>query len=891
MAEVLINHVFNNPQPDDVGPHTYVKPTDWNASEVFGGGGTDGDLVTWNPASSTKASFRTIVAGTGISVSITAGQIQISTTVSGVGGTGTAGKLSKWTGVSSLGDSMVIESATGLTIGGVGPHAWGASTNANVQFLIAGTFSPAGTGRAFEVGSTLSGASGQDEYLVNINGSVVAFGSPSLLAGLRVAPTFSGGTPVDTVGIRVASFTAIGTVASGIKLDAPTGATTNYALWAPTGNVQFDGSIVAAGNAAKTVRTDFQIESNSGRGNFFVQGSADGGTHAGIGRAVKFIAAATTAFPFVISHSAAQPVVFGTSDTERMRIDSAGSWTLSIAGPHAIGGTVVTGTQLTLKGTFSPGVFEVRGLEVAMSLQAASNLDVYGLVLSPTLIESGAGTHPNLAALKVAPSVTGNIANVTDLSGILVNTFVAGSIGTTTNASGIKINAAPTGATNNRSLWVAAGSVEITSAGSHAIGGVINDGVGFYIRGTFASAQSFARALQVDQTLTATGDNGSLVGLYINPVLTERAAGTHPILAGIFVQPTVIAGAAATTLFAGIHVAALVAQSGTSAAASLNIDSEPTGATTNYALRVQSGKTLLVGQTAVGSLGGGDAQFTLAGAWTGTTQTEMMRASTTLTAVVGAGAFGLIFVPTFVEAGSGTHSQLTGIYVAPTFTNGAGATTNIFGINIDMGAVGAIAPTTAAALRIAAPTGATNNYAILVASGLTLLGGDLTITKTAPVLTIEGSGVTSAFEVWRTNGTDRWSVGVASGATDLLFQAGSPGATAFLTLTNAGNIALFAAGSFGSGTLVLFVGNATTAPTTNPTSGGILYSEAGAGKWRGSGGTVTTFGPAEPHCPTCGNDFMHEWENERTGYLAVCMSCLTDEIGARSWIIKRAGRA
>ena len=36
----------------------------------------------------------------------------------------------------------------------------------------------------------------------------------------------------------------------------------------------------------------------------------------------------------------------------------------------------------------------------------------------------------------------------------------------------------------------------------------------------------------------------------------------------------------------------------------------------------------------------------------------------------------------------------------------------------------------------------------------------------------------------------------------------------------------------------------TTAPTTNLTGGGILYVEAGALKYRGSSGTVTTIGPA-----------------------------------------------
>lgn len=42
----------------------------------------------------------------------------------------------------------------------------------------------------------------------------------------------------------------------------------------------------------------------------------------------------------------------------------------------------------------------------------------------------------------------------------------------------------------------------------------------------------------------------------------------------------------------------------------------------------------------------------------------------------------------------------------------------------------------------------------------------------------------------------------------------------------------------------IFIANATTVPTGNPTGGGFLYVEGGALKWRGSGGTTTTIGPA-----------------------------------------------
>jgi hypothetical protein len=55
-----------------------------------------------------------------------------------------------------------------------------------------------------------------------------------------------------------------------------------------------------------------------------------------------------------------------------------------------------------------------------------------------------------------------------------------------------------------------------------------------------------------------------------------------------------------------------------------------------------------------------------------------------------------------------------------------------------------------------------------------------------------------------------------------------------------GNIGMGTTAQFGSGVKVVGLANAATVPTTNPTGGGVLYAEAGALKWRGSSGTVTT---------------------------------------------------
>lgn len=100
-----------------------------------------------------------------------------------------------------------------------------------------------------------------------------------------------------------------------------------------------------------------------------------------------------------------------------------------------------------------------------------------------------------------------------------------------------------------------------------------------------------------------------------------------------------------------------------------------------------------------------------------------------------------------------------------------------------------------------------------------------------------------------------------------------------------GNVGIGGLASAGGGTQVLFILNGTTAPTTNPSGGGILYAQAGAGKWRGSSGTVTTFGPAEPHCPVCESDFGLEWNNESYGgTLRVCIKCLSEDMGNKPYI-------
>lgn len=108
------------------------------------------------------------------------------------------------------------------------------------------------------------------------------------------------------------------------------------------------------------------------------------------------------------------------------------------------------------------------------------------------------------------------------------------------------------------------------------------------------------------------------------------------------------------------------------------------------------------------------------------------------------------------------------------------------------------------------------------------------------------------------------------------------GNTSILNHYFSGNVNFNTSSIVHLGAGVIGIGNATTVPSVNPVGGGVLYAEAGAGKWRGSGGTVTTFGPADPHCPICTSDFVHEWENPKYGYLAVCMNCHCNGINSHT---------
>jgi hypothetical protein len=118
-------------------------------------------------------------------------------------------------------------------------------------------------------------------------------------------------------------------------------------------------------------------------------------------------------------------------------------------------------------------------------------------------------------------------------------------------------------------------------------------------------------------------------------------------------------------------------------------------------------------------------------------------------------------------------------------------------------------------------------------------------------LVIKNGGTASRpFEVQDSSGVAQfWINGsnvlnAASGISTTTMTAQSDGTT-FANTGGARSIQLGGGStSIGSGNGVIGITNATTVPSTNPSGGGILYVEAGALKYRGSSGTVTTIAAA-----------------------------------------------
>jgi hypothetical protein len=187
---------------------------------------------------------------------------------------------------------------------------------------------------------------------------------------------------------------------------------------------------------------------------------------------------------------------------------------------------------------------------------------------------------------------------------------------------------------------------------------------------------------------------------------------------------------------------------------------------------------------------------------------------------------------------------------------------------------------------------ATGNVGI-GAGPVTHLTPGLSLHGTAPGIALydtNGASDEKMFDFYADAGTLYGrAVADSAGSAQNWIQVDRTGTTVDAVVFSNGNVGI-GTFSYGGGVNVLGIVDAGTVPSANPTGGHVIYSQAGALKGRGSSGTVTTIAVAEPHCPNCGRDFMLEWDNKEYGYFSVCVPCMVEEFGSRSWIVSGPSR-
>lgn len=133
-----------------------------------------------------------------------------------------------------------------------------------------------------------------------------------------------------------------------------------------------------------------------------------------------------------------------------------------------------------------------------------------------------------------------------------------------------------------------------------------------------------------------------------------------------------------------------------------------------------------------------------------------------------------------------------------------------------------------------------------VIANRTLLQDRTTNKQTHVPIVPNGTATTASVEVINNSAPTNSGVGrLQASATAVSLASTAYGSGTVLPLVLSGaNLGLGGMTSFGTGTNVVGIANATAVPSTNPTGGGVLYVEAGALKYRGSSGTVSTLGAA-----------------------------------------------
>jgi hypothetical protein len=176
--------------------------------------------------------------------------------------------------------------------------------------------------------------------------------------------------------------------------------------------------------------------------------------------------------------------------------------------------------------------------------------------------------------------------------------------------------------------------------------------------------------------------------------------------------------------------------------------------------------------------------------------------------------------------GSGTAAESIGVF-GRSAKDEAGTVTNAIGVRGDISISSGTMTRGTALSAFTTRTGGT----LTRSDGLRVNHAGDTGIYMGIILDTPTGTITTAYGIYIDSlaGTTKWGI-YQAGTGDTNYFAGRVG----IGMTNFPTMA-------GTG---IALGNITTVPSTNPVGGGVLYSEGGALKWRGSSGTVTTIAAA-----------------------------------------------
>lgn len=458
------------------------------------------------------------------------------------------------------------------------------------------------------------------------------------------------------------------------------------------------------------------------------------------------------------------------------------SSTLTVADNMAIGGAILDYNALTITGAIMSGATSNNGLVVDVTgISAATNFLRGAYFKVSTAAAAYAVNEMNV--IEAAEPTVGAGSSITTLRSVMINA-AGGAVAT--HKHGLVVEAIVGGVTTNR-------AIQTGNTGDVLFG---------YLAGTgsrYVNVDANGILGATSSTFPSTATQGDLLYASAANVWSNLALGTTLQVLSVNAGATQVEWAAVTGT-GSVMRAVSPTTTGTLTAGAANFGSDV------------SLSTVLSG--------GGGVWKNVSNAFVSHSSAAFIQISRNSEVAYSASAFGTDGAGVYFRQASGTYASQT--------ATAAGRTIGFLGAyGHDATSITAGAKALISLKAINLWSGTDNSTQIVFATTPT---GSIT---RADIAVITSTG----FRIG--NGT---APTVALDVTGAALISSTLGVTGISTLT--GNVALFGAGSFGTGTGVMSIINASVAPSTNPTGGGVLYTSAGALKYRGSSGTVTTLAVA-----------------------------------------------